>query len=238
MDFCLSKNCFWFGLLISPKSLIFLALLGWTGFNIADTKPIVALPSPPTLTPVAEKMITDGEGYDYRPTWAGGSSGVDVGYGYDMGYYSSTVIRQDWRALPQLDCTRLAAVSGITGRAAERLIKALHDIFVEKGIGTAVFRNVDVAREYASCKKAFPGFEKLRPNAQGALISLTFNRGSGMTGPNRLEMRNIRDYGVPKQDYDYMADQLRKMSRVWRGTAIEAGMKNRRYAEAKLMLTL
>ena len=56
-----------------------------------------------------------------------------------------------------------------------------------------------------------------------------------MTGDSRLEMRSIRDL-VPKKDYRGIADQLRKMKRIWEGKGLD-GLIARREAEAKLVET-
>lgn len=210
----------------------------------------VELPPPPVLTSTGtafllstggRELVLDFEtggrsGYDPRPEWPGGASGVTVGVGFDTGYYSRSVILSDWHELIEHDRTRLSEASGITGQRARQKARELHDIIVQWDIATRVFDNVDVAREAVNCKRAFPGFEDLRPNAQAALISLTFNRGSGLSGSNRQEMRNIRDL-VPSRDYEGIALNLRKMVHVWRGTSIETGMRRRRLAEAKLVLT-
>lgn len=176
------------------------------------------------------------EGYDPHPEWPGGASGVTVGIGYDCGYYSPKVILSDWAPLKTNDRTRLAAASGLTGQRAHVRKNEVHDIFVQWAIATDVFDRVDVAREFSNAKHVIPGFEDLRPNAQAAWISLIFNRGSGMSGPNRQEMRVARDL-VPGRDYEGMAHQFVKMKRVWAGTSIERGMYRRRDAEAKLILT-
>ena len=94
-----------------------------------------------------------------------------------------------------------------------------------------------MARTYAQCQRAFPGFDELRPNAQAALVSLVFNRGASMIGDGRREMRAIRDRGVPARDYDGIAAEFRAMTRVWQGTEIYNGMRRRRYAEADLVAT-
>ncbi len=197
---------------------------------------LVELPPPPTLTSAGHALILDFEGFDARPAWPQGSSGVTVGFGYDTGYYSKGVIYTDWHELIEDYKRRLSEQSGITGRAAHERIARLRDILIDRAIGTRVFDNVDVAREYANCRHAFRGFDALRPNAQAVLISLTFNRGTSMIGPNRSEMREIRD-AIPNQNYVLMAYNLRKMTRVWKGTGIENGMTRRRYAEARLMET-
>ena len=215
-----------------------------------EEKPTLALPPPPELTPEGHAYLlstgghalvlefeTGGQsGYDKRPEWPGGASGVTVGVGYDCGYYSSKVILADWRALVVADRTRLADSSGLTAARAHIRSKALHDLIVQWETAVDVFDTVDVAREFASAKRAMPGFVDLRPNAQAAIISLGFNRGWMMSGPNRVEMRAIRDI-VPSRDYEQIAAEFRKMVHVWAGTTIEKAMTRRRFAEAKLILT-
>lgn len=180
---------------------------------------------------------TGGErGYDPHPEWPGGSSGVTAGVGYDMGYYSRSVILSDWAAIKANDRNRLAETSGKKGQRARELIPGLRDIFIRWDIATDVFDRVDVAREFDNAKRAIPGFLDLRPNAQAAWLSLGFNRGWSFSGPNRVEMRAARDL-VPARDYEAMANQFRKMVRVWLGMPIERGMTRRRNAEADLLLT-
>lgn len=215
-----------------------------------EEKPAIVLPPPPPLTAAGKALLlssagrtlvlefeTGGRsGYDPHPEWPGGASGVTVGIGYDCGYYSPKVIMSDWSVLKSTDRTRLAGTSGLTGQKARAKRLEVKDIFVAWAIATDVFDRVDVAREYSNAKRAVPGFEDLRPNAQAAWISLGFNRGWQMSGPNRTEMRAARDF-APKRDYEGMARQFVKMKRVWTGTSIQNGMYRRRDAEAKLLLT-
>jgi GH24 family phage-related lysozyme (muramidase) len=49
-------------------------------------------------------------------------------------------------------------------------------------------------------------------------------------------MRKIREL-APRADYAGMARQQEAMVSIWAGTAIEQGMKRRRFAEAALMRT-
>jgi hypothetical protein len=221
-----------------------------TPFVPESEKPAIVLPPPPPLSAAGKQLLlssggrqlvlefeTGGRaGYDPHPEWPGGSSGVTEGIGYDNGYYSQKVILSDWAGIKQADRTRLASTSGITGTRARAKRLEVKDIFVPWQSATDVFDRVDVAREFANAKRAIPGFEDLRPNAQAAWLSLGFNRGWQMSGPNRLEMRTARDF-APKRDYEGMAIQFRKMIRVWRGTSIEKGMTRRRMAEAKLLET-
>lgn len=91
-------------------------------------------------------------------------------------------------------------------------------------------------------QEAFPGMERLPAGAQAALISLVFNRGPGMKGERRREMRSIRwlvaEYneesraGVLRE----MATQFQSMKRLWEGKGLP-GMVQRREAEAALILS-
>lgn len=210
----------------------------------------IVLPPPPSLPPRAFQFLlstggrelvlefeTGGRsGYDPHPEWPGGASGVTIGIGYDMGYYSKAVIDSDWQAINKTPRTRLLSVAGLSGTRARHVLSTVRDIYVQWDIAADVFDRVDVAREFSRAKRAVPGFEDMRPNAQAAWLSLGFNRGWQLSGPNRLEMRAARDL-VPGRDYEGMAVQFRKMVRVWAGTQFENGMRRRRFAEADLLLT-
>lgn len=220
---------------------VFLSLgLAWAAQAGA---PRVGLPPKPELTSEGRALLYEfevGGGQQYyerflaRPTWPGFASGVTVGVGYDCGYNSASVILQDWRKFG--DRERLAATSGITGSAAKARIAALRNIVISWDLAEDVFEEVTVARFYALCVRTYPCFGELHPNAQAALLSLTFNRGNSMAGPRRAEMRNIRELAQEK-NYAGIAAQLRAMKRIWRGTDIELGMARRREAEARLVET-
>ena len=191
-----------------------------TATPIPVARPLVELPAAPALTPQGHALIVEFEvggrsGYNPHPEWPGGSSGVTVGIGYDLGYYSKSVIASDWKALPATSVAQLLTVQGKTDGRAHAALSQVRDIYVQWQLANGVFDNVDVAREFANARHAYRGFDDLRPNAQAAIISLDFNRGCSFAGINRTEMRDIRDRGVPNQDYDRIASQLRKMVRVW-----------------------
>jgi len=164
-------------------------------------------------------------------------SGVTWGIGYDAHQTKKSVILQDWAKLPKPSPERLAETQPYYGRSAVEPWKKVRDIIVPWGHAIDVFDNIDVGKWYEACKRTFPGFEDLRPNCQGALVSLAFNRGTSLVGPSRLEMRNIKSL-IPKKDYAGIANEFRKMVRVWQNRPdIYNGMKRRRLAEAKLVET-
>ncbi len=197
----------------------------------------------PELTPAASKLILDyevGGGQKYyekkllHPTWPGGQSGVTIGVGYDLGYNSESQFQADWGArLPHADFDRLKACLGAKAASASALVAKVKDITVPWSAASAVFFALTVPRFYREASAAFPGLEKLPGDAQGALVSLVFNRGTSMKGDSRREMRAIRDL-VPKGDLKGIAAQLRAMKRLWVGKHLD-GLIARREAEAKLV---
>lgn len=219
------------------------SLLFWLSFTCSLTEAaLFDPPKVPALSPAGESLIIEFEvggrsGYNSHPELPDlRLSGVTIGVGYDLHQNSQEAILTDWRPLPAPAPARLAATQPFYGKSAISPWKAVRDILVPWGAALGVFDKIDVAREWSRAQRALPGFDKLRPNAQAALISLGFNRGWSMTGDSRKEMRAIRD-AVPKGDYVEMARQLRLMPRVWRGTSISNGMSRRRNAEANLILT-
>lgn len=204
---------------------------------------ILAGPEPRPLSPKGYDLIIEFEvggisGYNPHPEAPDARySGVTWGVGYDAHQNSKPRIKDDWKELDPPKPDRLAETQPYYGRSAQQHLQDVRDILVKWSIANNVFLRIDVAREFASCRHAYSGFDALRPNAQAALISLTFNRGTSTAGPTRTEMRNLVGL-VPKADYAGMAAQFRAMKRVWRGTSIERGMTRRREAEAKLIETL
>lgn len=169
-----------------------------------------------------------------RPIWPGAASGVTLGIGYDLGHQIPTIIRQDWRRHPHVD--ELPSASGVTGERAKPLAQAMRHIHTPLAMASETFAESTVPRYWQMTRRAFPGVDELSPCARGALLSVVYNRGSAMAGAKRIEMRTIRDRCVPMRDQACIAEQIRAMSRLWRGTSIDAGMTRRREAEADLAL--
>ncbi|HZX79875.1 MAG TPA: hypothetical protein VFE72_02840 [Lysobacter sp.] len=170
-----------------------------------------------------------------RPVWPGGASGATIGIGYDLGHARAPVILLDWAAHPQRG--ELPRGAGVKGEPARAVTRSMQHVVTPLPLAERVFSCTSVITYWRITKRAFgPGFLELPPNAQGALVSLVYNRGGGMKGPTRTEMAEIRDVCIPAQDVGCIARLLRAMKRVWRGTTIEAGMNARRDAEAALAL--
>lgn len=167
------------------------------------------------------------------PVWPGEQSGVTWGIGYDGGQQTRTRIAEDWHAHPQV--LRLVATSGVVGPPARALLPGLRDVLTPYPLAEAIFAEATLPAYHALSARTFrKGWDNLRPTAQGALTATVYNRGAGMSGDRRREMRALRDDCVPRQDYACMASQFRAMERLWIGTPIAVGMRDRYEATARL----
>ena len=167
-----------------------------------------------------------------RPVWPGGKSGVTIGIGYDLGFNSRPQIDKSWRnEVNQNDLHRLKSVSGIKGIDAKGATRTLRDIKISFDSASTVFHHDTLPRYAALVRKTYPGVEKLPADAQGAILSLVYNRGSKLTGSTRREMAAIRGH-IADENLDAIADQLIEMRRLWPNTA---GLLKRRSDEADLV---
>ena len=197
-----------------------------------------------SLDLILEFEVGGGENYYNKflksPAWPGEQSGVTIGVGYDLGYVNKAEFSEDWKDLPKDIFDRLYKVVGIKGYNAKNLIRGLKDISIPWELSLKVFNNKTVTKFYNLTKQTFPNFDNLPEDAKGGLVSLVFNRGAALEGERRREMKLIRDGMKLVSVYDqkalsFIANQIRKMKRIWVGGSIEKGMSRRRDAEAKLI---
>ena len=190
-----------------------------------------------SLAPLSERakaLILDAEGLNRPGKWPGGASGITIGYGYDLGQVKVERFVADWgELLPVAQVKRLKAAIGLQGAKAQAAASGLADIVIKEDVSLKVFLSRTIPEYQRQTEAAFPGLAKLAPDAQGALVSLVYNRGPSMTGDRRKEMRAIRD-AVAQGDLKEIASQLRAMKRLWRGQGLP-GLLKRRDAEAALV---
>ena len=170
------------------------------------------------------------------PSWPGGESGVTIGIGYDLGYQSKTQIKADWGPfLPDATVTHLASAAGIRGQDAKGAARALKQAGVRVSLeaATEVFSTVSLPEYARRTQKTYPGTAKLPADAQSALVSLVYNRGTKLTGARRREMLNIRAH-VMAGDLEAIADEIVAMKRLWIGRNLD-GLLKRRNTEAALV---
>lgn len=186
------------------------------------------------LTQKALDLIFEFEGLDQPGEWPGGDSGVTIGIGYDLGYVTNDEFEGDWKSsLDEASCTALAACIGVKGDDAKAKASSVKGIKITNDQARKVFIERSVPAYQSLTQKAFPGVDKLPADAQGALVSLVYNRGTSMNGDSRKEMRAVRD-AVPKGDLQETANQIRAMKRLWENSGV-SGLVKRREAEAQLV---
>lgn len=187
-----------------------------------------------TLTDKTKRFILDFEGLNQPSEWPGGDSGVTIGIGYDLGYVTVDQFEFDWGPYFTADqLNRLREAVGKRGIAARNRATRFEDIRIKRKDAETVFIERSLPMYALKTEMAFPGITELPPDAQGALVSLVFNRGTSMEGYRRSEMRAIRD-AVPRGDLQEIADQLRSMKRLWVNKGLD-GLLRRREEEAKLV---
>lgn len=215
---------------------------------MSKASPIIdgsGIPSSVEIPPIPQTVydiIIEAEGLDQPYIFPGGESGVSLGRGYDLSAETEEELLNDWFGwLSDAQLERLGEAVGVSGAAAQQLCANYHDIKITSQMADDVFYSFTVPKYYEQTEAAFPGVHRLPPAAQGALLSLVFNRGTSMSGDRRTEMRAIRDIiaeGDPVNNWADMkakiAAQLRSMKRLWAGTSV-SGLVARREAEAKLV---
>jgi GH24 family phage-related lysozyme (muramidase) len=197
------------------------------------------------LTEKAQQLIFDYEGLDQPGDWPGGASGITIGIGYDLGYVTADEFQQDWADILGPDLNTLKTVLFLTGTQSKAQTSSVAKIKIKLTDAEKVFVERSAPNYAQQTAKAFPGVDALPADAQGALISLVYNRGTSMTDStssnnhNRSEMRGIRDIiandSLSMNDkLTQIAAQLRSMKRLWEGQGM-AGLLKRREAEAQLV---
>jgi hypothetical protein len=171
-----------------------------------------------------------------RPIWPGGQSGVTVGVGYDLGMTSKAEIRADWEPLlGEADLVALLAVQGVTGPAAKRLAQGISQVVIPLELAERVFYTRTAPLYAARTRAAFPGVQKLPPDAQAMMLSLVYNRGASVLGPKRREMANLQTLlRGAKPVLEHIAREFESMQRLWPGTEL-AGLRTRRQREANVV---
>jgi hypothetical protein len=170
----------------------------------------------------------------YRPTWPGLNSGVTIGIGYDLGYNDLQSFKAAWTTkISPSNIIRLARTLSVRGRSAKELIPGVKDIKIPWEHALSVFKSNTIPIFTELTNKTFPGADRLHPDAYGVLVSLVFNRGSDLQGSRRIEMKNIKAL-VPSKDYKGIANEIRKMKRLWKNAGVDGLLKRRDY-EAKLV---
>ena len=179
--------------------------------------------SPDAVVRKAFDFLLQAEGVPGHPYWPGGSSGITIGVGWDLGRHTIDELSQNWGELDADVLRRLKTAIGKQGQAAHEMLGSLASIIVPRSVALRVL-DASLKNDYLPLvTKLFPGAEKLPVEAQVVLISLVFNRGDAMgRDPDwltatqldqRWEMRKMRD-DVKRVDMYAMYAHLSIMKRL------------------------
>lgn len=167
-----------------------------------------------------------------KPVWPGGQSGVTIGVGYDLGYYTAKQVTDAFGKYVTDNMLQLMlSVRGLKGAAAQSAVAGVMAIDIPYATAAQVFHESTLPSFAGQTRKIYPGIEKLPPDAQGGLLSLVYNRGASLSGDRRTEMAAIVPL-VAKGDLAGIAAQIRAMKRLW---PTVKGLRDRRDKEADLV---
>ena len=169
------------------------------------------------------------------PIWPEGDSGITIGIGYDLGYVSLTQFTNDWKnVLSTIDFNKLSTTIGKKGdNAKDALSNSIKNIVITWEQALEVFYTKSMPKYAKSTRNIYPGIEKLPPDAQGAILSLVYNRGESLANTDRRkEMRNLVGL-IANGNLKKIANEIRAMKRLW--TSAQRGLWIRRDTEADLV---
>ena len=186
------------------------------------------------------EFILSWEAYMPEPYVPAGdqSSGVTVGYGYDLGQQTTSSVQailRNYYSEPQVE--RLLTAIGQRGDRARTIVHDFSDITIEQDM--ALDMAMVLKKRYCqTVVDIYPQAISLPPDSAGAILSLVYNRGPSLAPPQsgdsidrRREMREIRD-DLSQGNISNIPGRLRSMKRLWSN---QRGLRERREGEAKLI---
>ena len=177
------------------------------------------------------------------PHFPGLSSGITIGVGYDLRHHNREAFQLCWSPhLPEDAITEL--LNDIERPGSAERARELKEMGLEVPFQAAwsVFVDETLPRFYGKTERIYPSLAGLPDLCRSVLVSIVFNRGSGLEGEGRAEMRSIRDIlaqadgaslpvSARRDLWSEVPVQIEAMVRLWPNTP---GLCKRREDEAKL----
>lgn len=184
-------------------------------------------------------LITQHEGFRATPYVPSDESGITIGFGYDLSQQSKTQFKRDWGDILYEGNVASLLYFGFkgTGETAREWARHLTEkcyVRIPRGAAEHVFYQRTLPRYAKDTRRAYPGVEFLPHDAQGAILSLVYNRGASKRGESRWEMRDLGP-AIKDGDLEEIAHLIRSMKRLWVGRGL-GGLLKRRSAEVALVL--
>tara|TARA_R110002110_G_scaffold9416_2_gene46304 strand:+ start:2356 stop:3522 length:1167 start_codon:yes stop_codon:yes gene_type:complete len=182
------------------------------------------------------------------PAWRTTRSGVTVGFGMDMGHMSKTQIKEAFTGiLTSSQIRALQSVSGMKGSNAHYngLPKVRNSVTVTWEQATEVFERNTLPRWATLTAQTYNLTPtRLHPHENGALLCMTFNRGTKLGSSSRdnppnyyyrdryMEKRKIK-FDLARGYAGYVPGHFRSMKRLWSYSSLK-GLHLRYDATARL----
>jgi len=165
------------------------------------------------------------------PHFPGGASGVTIGVGYDLRFQEADDFEADWGDV--LPAHSMAALRPYLGkRGSKTAVAELEQLRIPFRDAWKVFAARVLPRFIQQTEDRYGDLKALPPLCRGALVSLVYNRGPGISGDTRREMKAIRDH-IRDDRLEQVAAEFESMKRLWRGSSGE-GLRKRREKEAEM----
>ena len=206
-------------------------------FQLLDTDGIAFIAKEETGGLAYYEMVTQ------WPHYPGHASGITIGAGYDLRFHSKSDFKKTWgKYLSEAYINELSKDIGKKG-SKSRAVK-----LKEKGIAVPfksawpAFIEDTLPRFYGYTESIYPSLRRLPDLCRSALVSIVFNRGAGLSGSRKKEMRNMQKIlhlgddeslskAAAKKILQAVENEILSMKRLW---APGSGLIKRRQAEANL----
>lgn len=151
--------------------------------------------------------------------WPLGASGPTIGIGYDCGYVSRMEAAMDWDGIvDSATIQHIQAACGIRGEAAHQFVLRVgKSVTISWDQAVKEFMMREVPKWVKRVQNALPNTDHLPPDCLGALLSLSYNRGTGGyndPGPRFAEMRAIKHH-MASLNLKAIPHDIINMRRLW-----------------------
>jgi hypothetical protein len=177
------------------------------------------------------------------PHYPGHESGITIGVGYDLRFKGEEDFLSTWGSLLPENHIKLLR-NDIHEKGSKNRAKELKNMGVEVPFKIAwqVFIKKTLPEYYEVTKSIYSSIDELPDLCRSALVSIVFNRGPGLSGSSRREMKNIQNIlemasnpNLSKNDKKRILleieEEILSMQRLWSRTS---GLIKRRQSEANL----
>ena len=171
------------------------------------------------------------------PHYPGESSGLTIGFGYDLRFVSESEFRNDWQSLLEKTVfDHLLLFCGKYGKKAKTAARDLkrNGIKIPFQVAAEVFFDKTLPRATEDAESIYPQLPFLPGLCQATVVSLVNNRGSSLgngSDDRRREMRQIAYALEDSAAYGEIPTLLISMKRLWPSSE---GLRNRREQESLL----